>query len=73
MKITIESTTKLVHVNGIPARIWKGETEGGQKVHCFITRIATPVDSDQDAFMAELTQTAVPAPELNSYPIRLLI
>ena len=40
MKITIESTSKIVSLNGIPARIWEGETENGIKVHCFISRIA---------------------------------
>jgi hypothetical protein len=73
MKVTIESTTKIVSLNGIPARIWKGKTEEGQKVHCFITRIATPLDSDQDEFMKELTRTSVPSAELEAYPIRLLI
>ena len=40
MKITIESTDKIVYLNGIPARIWEGETASGICVHCFITRIA---------------------------------
>ena len=40
MKISIENTTKIVQLNGIPARVWEGETESGIKVHCFITRIA---------------------------------
>lgn len=40
MKITIENTSKIVSLNGIPARIWEGETENGIKVHCFISRIA---------------------------------
>lgn len=39
MKITIESTDKIVYLNGIPARIWEGETASGICVHCFITRI----------------------------------
>ncbi len=46
MKITIESTDKIIMFcpdildEGIPARIWEGETESGIKIHCFITRIA---------------------------------
>ena len=39
MKITIESTTKLVAVNGVPARIWEGHTEGGVPLHCYVTRL----------------------------------
>lgn len=44
MKITIESTDKIVYLNGIPARIWEGETASGICVHCFITRIAVRKD-----------------------------
>jgi hypothetical protein len=73
MKVTIESTTKTLTINGVPARIWVGKTEEGQQVHCFITRIATPLDSDQDEFLKELTRTSVPSAELEAYPIRLLI
>ncbi len=47
MKITIESTSKIVTVetrNGpIQARVWQGETESGIPVHAFITRIAPEV------------------------------
>jgi len=27
MKAVIESTTKITELNGVPARIWEGETE----------------------------------------------
>jgi hypothetical protein len=40
MKITLESTAKIVEFNGLPARIWEGKTEGGIACHAFITRIA---------------------------------
>lgn len=35
MKITVESTDKIVHLDGVPARIWDGETSTGIKVHCY--------------------------------------
>lgn len=44
MKITIESTDKIVHLNGTPARIWQGHTEAGVEVHCYVTRIAIAND-----------------------------
>lgn len=37
MKITIESSNKIVELNGVPARIWEGQIESGIKVHCFVT------------------------------------
>ncbi len=45
MKITVENTTKIVTLNGVPARIWEGFTESGIKCHCYITRIA--IDKDK--------------------------
>jgi len=47
MKITIESTKKIVQLelDGalIPARIWQGHTDSGIPVACFITRISPDV------------------------------
>ena len=73
MKMTIESTTKMVELNGVPARIWEGETESGIKVHCFITRIGVDLDSDQSQFQRELQEHRPPSPEIEAYPLRLLI
>ena len=44
MKITVENTSKIVTLNGVPARIWEGFTESGIECHCYITRIA--IDKD---------------------------
>ncbi len=73
MKITIESTTKIVDVNGVPARIWQGHTESGIEVHCFVTRIAPPADADCSEFERELKEHAAPRPELEAYPARLIL
>lgn len=76
MKISIESTTKLVELNGIPARIWEGTTESGIKVHCFITRIAVNKNDATaiEEFDRELQECAAPSPEVeNSYPTRLVL
>ncbi len=74
MKITIESTDKIVHLNGIPARIWEGETASGIRVHCFITRIAVGKDEPRiEEFEAELKETVSPSPEIAVYPSRLIL
>lgn len=73
MKITITSTEKVVKINGVPARIWQGETESGIEVHCFITRIAAPLDADNEQFVRELQSHEPPRPELESYPSRMII
>lgn len=74
MKITIESTTKIVELNGVPARIWEGETESRIKVHCFITRIAIDKDEKRNKeFEIELESQKTPSPEIEVYPLRLIL
>jgi hypothetical protein len=73
MKITIESTTKTVMLNGVPARIWEGKTESGIPVHAFITRIAVHEDSDATQFEAELKECRAPSAEIEAYPARLIL
>lgn len=73
MKIAIESTTQVVTLNGVPARIWQGHTESGIPVHCFVTRIAIPTDADSSQFDRELQEHAAPRPELEAYPLRMIL
>jgi hypothetical protein len=76
MKITVVSTEKIVHVNGVKARLWEGETESGIPVHCFIPLIAPtipPLDARQKEFLAELKQTKAPSAEMETYPARLVL
>jgi hypothetical protein len=74
MKITIESTTKMVELNGVPARVWEGETESGIKLHCFITRVAIDDDEPrQDEFKKELEIQREPTPEIEAYPLKLIL
>lgn len=40
MKIIVRNSTKIVQLNGLPCRIWEGETSGGIPVHCYIAGIA---------------------------------
>lgn len=58
MKITIESTDKLVQVtiNGqtVPARLWQGESDEGIPCVAFITRIS-PLIPVSDPRIDELT------------------
>ena len=56
MKVTLESTTKLVHVNGVECRIWEGTTEGGIQVAAFITIIGADSGADQSEFQRELQE-----------------
>jgi hypothetical protein len=74
MKITIESTTQIVDVNGVPARIWEGATDSGIPVHCFVTRIAVQKGQDASEFELELQEHRPPSPDLNGvYPMRMVL
>lgn len=73
MKITIESTSKIVELNGLPARIWEGHTESGIPVHCFITRVAVHKDENHEQFERELQEQRVPSPDVESIPLRLIL
>jgi hypothetical protein len=74
MKITIESTSKIVHLNGVPARIWEGQTASGIKCHCYITRIAIDKDETKaNEFEKELNEQKVPSAEIEAIPLRMII
>lgn len=74
MKITIESTTKIVDLNGVPACGWEGESESGIKVHCFITRIALDKDETRiEEFLNELEEQRTPSPALQAIPLALIL
>lgn len=82
MKITIESTSKMVELvvgvqrARVPARVWQGETDGGVPVQVFVTRIAPeipPDDSRQADFERELLRQADPRATVEAIPLRLII
>jgi hypothetical protein len=73
MKITLTSTTKVVELNGVPARIWEGTTESGIAVHAFVTRLAVDKDENQEEFQRELREHAAPSAAMDVYPLRMII
>lgn len=75
MKITIENTSKIVNLDGVPARIWEGKSESGIPVICFITRIMVPEGEgiDYAEFKRELAEERPPSPEVEAIPLRLLL
>jgi len=73
MKLRIESTTKIVDLNGIPARVWEGTTESGIPVHRFITRVAVHRSEDCSEFERELKEQRTPSPDVAAIPMRLIL
>jgi hypothetical protein len=74
LKLTIESTTRVVIVNGVPARIWEGTSESGVRVLCLVTRVAVESEQDCSQFERELSEQRAPSSEsLEAFPLRLLL
>jgi hypothetical protein len=73
VKIQIKSTTKIVQLNGVPARIWEGETESGIPVHCYVTRIQVQKDLDASQFERELQEHAKPSVDIQGIPLHLIL
>ena len=64
MRITIEPTPIIIHVNGTPMRVWQGETECGLKVHAHVALVGCDRDADAHELEAALREVAAPRPEL---------
>ena len=76
MLLQIESTTKVVEVNGVPARVWEGVTDSGIKVHCFITRVAVGEQEDgsvHERFKQELQVCKKRSADIEAYPLRMIL
>jgi hypothetical protein len=76
MIVTLTNTSKIVEINGVPARIWEGTTESGVPVHAYITRIAHRIDETPDKvteFNKELKQVAEPSEAVKGISLRQII
>lgn len=74
MLVQLHSTDKIVHLNGVPARIWEGITDGGIKCHAYITRIACDKDEPSAAvFEQDLQQHRPPSAEIEAIPLRMIL
>jgi hypothetical protein len=73
MKITIESTTRIVNANGIDCRVWEGVSERGVKVQCLIPRIAALKGQDLSQFEVELHEMRPPSADVQAFPLRMIL
>ncbi|MFN7703467.1 MAG: hypothetical protein ACK5OS_02505 [Chryseotalea sp.] len=78
MKVTITNTSKIVTLNGVPARCWEGETESGISVIMFVTRIMVDnrkanLSRAKEQFEKELQEVAPPSAEMQAIPLKMLI
>lgn len=74
MRVQLESTTKLVELNGVPARVWEGVTERGVRCCALVTRIAVSEGDDAGQFAEELQECRPPSPDVDAaIPARLIL
>lgn len=73
MEITLHQTSKIVELNGVPARIWEGETASGIPVHAYITRIAVHNDERHEEFEKELQEQRTPSVAVQAFPLRMVL
>jgi hypothetical protein len=73
MEIQLHNTTKIVFLNGVPARVWEGHTASGVPVHAYITRIAVAQGEDASELDRELSIAAPPSPEIEAIPLRMIL
>lgn len=71
MKLIIEATGTIERVHGFPARVWKGQTETGIEVTCWIPIVQVRKDADCSQFEKELLEIEV-GRELVSFDMRML-
>lgn len=71
VKITIESTAKIVQLNGVNRRVWEGKTEPGIQMIAFIPGIVARKGEDVALFEAERSQLREPSAEVAAIPARL--
>ncbi len=74
MKLELESTTKIITLDGAAVRVWQGKTASGIPVYAFITCLAVSEDSPCDEFERELAERhAAPRPEAAALDARLVL
>jgi len=74
MKMTIENTTRIIEVDGVPACVWEGKTENGIDVYACIVRVVVHDDDDSSEFEADLKQCRAPsATAIEAFPLDMIL
>lgn len=78
MKVTLESTTKIVTLvlddgQSVPARVWEGFTEHGIGCHAFITRIVVREGENAAEFVRDLEEQRTPSAAVEAMPLRMIL
>lgn len=72
MKIELESTSTLVHLDGVQCRVWEGKTACGVPIVAFIPRVACKREEDNGELERELIEKDVPRAR-EAWPLRMVL
>lgn len=61
MEIQIKATEHVTEIQGVPCRLWEGQTSSGVKCKVFVHRIMVHKDEDASEFEKELVEQMPPA------------
>lgn len=77
MKVQLESTTKIVMVNidgaRLPVRVWQGTTEAGVPITALVARVAVERDADAGELDRDLQEHAAPTPDVDAWPLSMIL
>lgn len=75
MKVTAQSTDRIVTLNGVQARIWEATTERGVPCLMAVTRIAVNNADDSSQFEQELQEQHAPAGlrAIEAFPLSMIL
>lgn len=68
MKVTLESTTKVVSIDGQATRVWEGQTESGIAVIAMVAIIGAKNEQARSKFSHELSVHKKPSASANAVP-----
>lgn len=62
MKLTLEPTAKIDHINGQPHRVWTGTTDQGVPVHAWIAAVSPQTHDPEANALFDRELKALPQP-----------
>lgn len=73
MKVTLESTMKIVALDGVDCRIWEGTTERGVRIHAYIAQVAVDRAEDSSELDRDLRENKPPSAAVSWIPARMIL
>jgi len=73
MEMTLQSTSKIVEIDSVPARVWEGVSARGIPVRAYINRVVAKRSDDSQAFQLELQEHTAPSAVVAALPTHITL